>query len=44
MSANVQTMTGRLALIRAGGHSTDTQVFAPPGAALLTAGAGQGAL
>jgi len=39
MSANMQTMAGRLAVIRAGGYSADTQVFAPPGAALLTAGA-----
>lgn len=39
MSASMQTMKGRVAVLRAGGYTAKSHIFAPPAAALLAAGA-----
>lgn len=39
MSTNVEQMKGRFAILRAGGYTSRSHIFAPPGAALLAAGA-----
>ena len=44
MSTVTQQMGRRVAILRAGGYSARSHVFAPPGAALLTAGAATAAV